>query len=123
MRWDAIKAFSKAIADLLTRTFPDRFTAKMSKASRTGKIFVDYLRNGEGSTAIAPYSIRARAHAPVATPIAWSELSKDVRFDHFNVGNVPARLKRMKKDPWAEFLKIKQSVTKAMMKKVGYTDT
>ena len=123
LRWDAIKAFSKAIADLLTRTFPDRFTAKMSKASRTGKIFVDYLRNGEGSTAIAPYSIRARAHAPVATPIAWSELSKDVRFDHFNVGNVPARLKRMKKDPWAEFLKIKQSVTKAMMKKVGYTDT
>jgi bifunctional non-homologous end joining protein LigD len=46
LRWDAIKAFSKAIADLLTRTFPDRFTAKMSKASRTGKIFVDYLRNG-----------------------------------------------------------------------------
>src|SRR3954466_11709542 len=94
LRWDTIKAFSKAIADLLTRTFPDRFTAKITKASRTGKIFVDYLRNGEGSTAIAPYSIRARANAPVATPIAWSELSDDVRFDHFNVRNVPARLKR-----------------------------
>jgi bifunctional non-homologous end joining protein LigD len=118
--WDTAKGFSKAIAEVLTGTFPDRFTSKMSKASRTGKIFVDYLRNGEGATAIAPYATRAKANAPVATPIAWSELAKDVRFDHFNVSNVPERLKRQKKDPWAGFFDLRQAVTKTMMKKVGY---
>ena len=119
--WDTIKGFSKSIAELLKHTFPDRFTTKMSKASRGGKIFIDYLRNGEGATAIAPYSSRARENAPVATPIDWLELAQDVRFDHFNVRNVPARLKRLKQDPWARFDAVRQSVTKTMMKKVGCT--
>ena len=121
-RWSVIKGFTKTIAELLTRTFPDRFTAKMSKATRRGKIFVDYLRNDEGSTAIAAYSTRARAGAPVATPVAWNELSKDIRFDYFNVRNVPARLKRLKTDPWADFFSIRQSLTKPMMKKIGYSE-
>jgi bifunctional non-homologous end joining protein LigD len=120
LRWNAIKGFSRAIAELFAGTFPDRFTAKISKATRRGKIFVDYLRNDEGSTAIAAYSIRARANAPVAMPVAWEELAKEVRFDHFNVRNVPARLKRLKRDPWADFLKLRQTVTKATMKRVGY---
>ena len=120
LRWSAVKGFSKAIAELFASTFPDRFTAKISKATRHGKIFIDYLRNDEGSTAISAYSIRARAHAPVATPVAWEELAKDIRFDHFNVRNVPARLKRLKRDPWADLLTVRQSVTKATMKRVGY---
>ena len=122
LRWDVIKGFTKTIAELLTRTFPDRFTAKMSKATRRGKIFVDYLRNDEGSTAIAAYSIRARANAPVATPIDWNELATDVRFAYFNVTNVPSRLKRLKHDPWADFFSIRQSLTKPMMKKIGYVE-
>ena len=52
-------------------------------------------------------------------PIAWSELRNDVRFDHFNLRNVPARLQRMKRDPWADFLAVRQSITKAMLKSVG----
>ena len=64
--------------------------------------------------------MRARSGAPVATPIEWTELAKDVRFGYFNVNNVPARLKRLKKDPWADFFTIEQSVTTAMMKRVGY---
>jgi bifunctional non-homologous end joining protein LigD len=120
LRWPSIKNFSKAIAELFVRTFPDRFTAKISKATRHGRIFVDYLRNDEGSTAISAYSTRARANAPVATPVAWEELAKEIRFDHFNVRNVPARLKRMKKDPWADFFKVRQTVTKSMMQQVGY---
>ena len=120
VRWAPIKGFTKAIAELLTRTFPDRFTSKLSKSTRAGRIFVDYLRNGEGATAIAAYSIRARANAPVSTPIGWSELGQDLRFDHFNVSNVPTRLKRLKKQPWAEFDAVRQTVTKTMMKKVGY---
>ena len=119
--WEHIKGFSKAIAEILAQTFPDRFTAKLLKISRHGKIYIDYLRNGEGATAVAPYSLRAKANAPVSTPIGWPELARDLRFDHFNVKNVPVRLKRLKRDPWAEFMKTRQTVSKAIMKKVGYT--
>jgi bifunctional non-homologous end joining protein LigD len=118
--WDTVKGFTKTVAELLMQTFPDRFTAKMSKASRGGKIFIDYLRNGQGATAIAPYSLRAKANAPVSMPIGWDELDDEIRFDHFNVRNVPSRLKRLKRQPWAEFGELHQSITKTMMKKVGY---
>jgi bifunctional non-homologous end joining protein LigD len=118
--WDAIKGFTQTVADLLTRTFPDRFTAKLSRAARRGKIFIDYLRNAEGSTAIASYSIRARANAPVAMPIGWHEIKDEVRFDHFNVRNVTRRLRALKRDPWEEFFRVRQPVTEAMMLKVGY---
>jgi bifunctional non-homologous end joining protein LigD len=117
--WDETKQFTKSIAELLVRSFPDRFTSTVSKSKRTGKIFIDYLRNADGATAIAAYSLRARRNAPVATPIAWEELATEVRQDHFNIRNVPERLKTMKKDPWADFFDVKQSITKAMMKKVG----
>ncbi|MGZ8229024.1 MAG: DNA ligase D [Burkholderiales bacterium] len=119
LRWDEIKGFTKAIAELMVRSFPERYVATLSKAKRHGKIFVDYLRNADGATAVAAYSLRARANAPVATPIAWEELDEDIRRDHFNARNVPERLSRMKKDPWADFFKTDQAVTKALMKKVG----
>ena len=117
--WDEIKQFTKSIAELLVQSFPERFTSVISKSKRTGKIFIDYLRNGEGATAISAYSLRARENAPVATPIEWDELSTDILRDHFNVKNVPERLRKLKKDPWADFFEVKQSITKAMMKKVG----
>ncbi|MGH7784842.1 MAG: DNA polymerase domain-containing protein, partial [Candidatus Binatia bacterium] len=120
--WQPIKGFSQAIAELFVKTFPDRFTAKMLKMSRRGKIFVDYMRNGEGSTAVAPYSVRAKAKAPVSTPIGWDEIEGDVRFDHFTVKNIPARLKRLKREPWAEFFKTRQTIAKTMMEAVGYTE-
>jgi bifunctional non-homologous end joining protein LigD len=117
--WDQAKRFTKAIAALLARTFPERFTATLSKSRRKGRIFLDYLRNAEGATAIAPYAMRARANAPVSMPIGWEQLAKDVRFDCFNVRNVPARLNRMRDDPWAAFLKTRQQVDKRMFKRVG----
>jgi len=119
LSWDDAKRFTKAVADLMVSTFPDRFVATMSKSRRKGKIFVDYLRNAEGATAISPYSVRARAGAPVSTPIAWEELKKDVRFDYFNVRNVPARLARLKRGPWDEFFTLRQTITKALMKRLG----
>lgn len=118
--WEQAKGFTKAIAELMARTFPDRFIAVMSKSQRKGKIFLDYLRNAAGATAIAPYSLRARANAPVATPIGWDELTEDVRFDHFNLRTVPPRLSAQKSDPWADFLEVRQSIDKAMFKRVGY---
>jgi len=119
LEWPEAKAFTKSVADFLVSTFPDRFVATLSKAQRKGRIFIDYLRNAEGATAIAPYSVRARSNAPVAMPIAWEELRSDVRFDHFNVKNALARLTRMKKDPWADFFDVRQSITQAAIKKLG----
>lgn len=73
--WDRHKDFSKRFAEALSLAEPDRFIATMSKAKRKGKIFIDYLRNQRGSTAVMPYSARAREQAPVAVPIGWDALA------------------------------------------------
>jgi bifunctional non-homologous end joining protein LigD len=72
--WEAHKDFSKRFAEALSLAEPERFVATMSKAKRKGRIFIDYLRNQRGSTAVMPYSARARPGAPVAAPISWAEL-------------------------------------------------
>ena len=118
--WEQVKGFTKAVAEFLERTFPDRFTSKLLKISRRGKIFIDYLRNGEGATAVAAYSTRARANAPVSAPVAWDELSADLRFDRFNVGNMPKRLKRVKADPWRDIAAAAVPLTPAVMARVGF---
>jgi bifunctional non-homologous end joining protein LigD len=119
--WDDVKGFCKTVADLLCRTFPDRFTPSITKSSRRGRIFIDYLRNAEGATAVAAYSLRARAQAPVSLPLGWDELKRtDVRFAHFNVGNVPRRLARLRRDPWKDFFAVRQSITREVMEQVGY---
>ena len=114
--WDEVKQFAKALAEHLVRLIPERFIANMSKQKRKGKIYVDYLRNAKGATAIAAYSTRARPGAPVSVPIAWEELSIDVRSDHFTVKNVPGRLTRLRSDPWREYFTIKQKLTNGMKK-------
>jgi len=79
--WEAHKDFSKRFADALALAEPERFVSNMSKAKRVGRIFIDYLRNQRGSTAVLPYSARARAGAPVAVPVSWDEL-KDFKSAH-----------------------------------------
>jgi DNA primase len=74
--WDEVKGFAEAMARILSAEKPDRYLADMSKSRRKGRIFVDYLRNGRGATAIAPFSSRARKGAPVSWPIAWSALGR-----------------------------------------------
>jgi bifunctional non-homologous end joining protein LigD len=118
--WRQAKGFTKAVADFMVSTFTDRFTATIAKAKRTGKILIDYLRNAEGATAIAPYAVRARSNAPISMPIAWDELDSDVRFDHFNLRNAEQRLSRQKRDPWRDFLTTRQTITKAHGKRVGF---
>lgn len=73
--WDAVEDFAHRFALALEQAQPDRFTASMSKARRKGRIFLDWLRNQRGSTAVMPWSVRARDHAPVATPVSWDELA------------------------------------------------
>jgi bifunctional non-homologous end joining protein LigD len=117
--WDEVKAFSKGLADHLVRLIPNRFIANMSKQKRTGKIYVDYLRNAKGTTAIAAYSTRAKAGAQVSVPLAWEELSVDVRSDHFTVANVVARLKGLKRDPWRDYFTVEQKLTRKMNAALG----
>src|SRR6185503_11149745 len=101
--WEEVKAWTRAVAERLEKDAPREFIAKASKAARTGKIFVDWLRNGRGATAILPYSARARAGATVATPIAWDELTETLRLDRFTVRTVPARIAAQRRDPWRDY--------------------
>ena len=75
--WPEVKSFADRFARALAAAEPERFTAALSKAKRTGRIFIDYLRNQRGATAVLPYVVRARPGAPVAAPVSWSEL-KDI---------------------------------------------
>ena len=72
--WPAVKDFAHRFAEALAQAEPERFVANMAKVKRKGRIFIDYLRNQRGATAILPYSARARAGAPVAAPVSWTEL-------------------------------------------------
>jgi bifunctional non-homologous end joining protein LigD len=102
--WRDVKAFAKKTAEALAADAPDRYLTRISKAERRGRIFIDYLRNDPTSTAVAPYSTRARAGAPVATPIAWDELSPSLDPAAFNIVTVPRR----RTDAWAEIGKLRQ---------------
>jgi bifunctional non-homologous end joining protein LigD len=116
--WDEVKGFSQALAERLVKQAPDRYTSKMSKAGRKDKVFIDYLRNGRGATAVAAYSTRARPGATVSTPVGWDEL-RDLTLDQFTVKTVPRRLKTRKQDPWQAFWKVRQSITQAARRAVG----
>jgi bifunctional non-homologous end joining protein LigD len=114
--WPQVKAFAKGFAKMLEDDAPDRYVATMSKAKRKGRIFVDYLRNERGSTAISPYSTRARRGAPVAVPVSWDELTTLDAANTFHIADMAKRLAM--KDPWADADAWQQSVTKAMLGKV-----
>lgn len=116
--WDAAKQFCERIARELVRRDPRRYVATATKSKRTGKIFVDYLRNARGATFIAPYSTRARPGAPVATPLDWDEVGPRLRPDRFDVTSVPRRLASLKKDPWARVATLRQNLGAAMKKKL-----
>jgi bifunctional non-homologous end joining protein LigD len=106
--WDDAKKFTQSIAEAMAKARPERYVANMSKAKRRGRIFIDYLRNGRGATAVSAYSTRALPTASVSTPLAWDELSESIRADHFNVDNLRQRLAVLKEEPWPEFFTLKQ---------------
>ena len=110
--WDLTKRFAHGFANALSEAEPLRFLATASKRLRNKRIFVDYLRNGRGATAVASYSLRAREGAPVAMPLAWSELSKLKQANAFTMKEVPAMLRRRRKDPWEGIEKLKQNLAR-----------
>jgi bifunctional non-homologous end joining protein LigD len=107
------------VAEKIESLDSSRYVANMSKAKRTGRIFLDYLRNGRGATAIAPYSTRAKPGAPVSVPLSWKELTPAIRSNEFTVRNLRDRLRSLKRDPWATISETRQSLTNAVRKKLG----
>ena len=105
-----VKAFAKKVAESLAAKTPTRYLTRISKAERRGRIFIDYLRNDATSTAVAAYSTRSRAGAPVATPVTWDELIPSLDPAAFNVNTVPARLAKIGGHPWREMGKVRQGL-------------
>jgi bifunctional non-homologous end joining protein LigD len=116
--WDEVKEFSHHIALRMVEAFPDRFLATATKAKRKGKIFVDYLRNGRGATAVAPYTLRARPGATVAVPLDWKDLKRDWRSKPVTIEDILGARGRIA-DPWKDYFEVKQSISAKMKRSVG----
>jgi bifunctional non-homologous end joining protein LigD len=117
--WEELKAFARAVVAQIVRTAPAEFTAKMSKAERPGKIFLDVFRNAPEATAIASWSVRARPGAPVAAPLPWERLLEDER-PVVSLRDALASL--AEPDPWADFEASRRALTSAMRRRVGAAD-
>jgi bifunctional non-homologous end joining protein LigD len=109
--WEQVREFTQGFVDQMVEKYPKDYVGTMSKEKRKGKIFIDYLRNIQGATAIGPYSTRAREGATVAMPISWEELAELKNPKKFNVKSV---LKEglSKKDPWKEYGKSRGKLPK-----------
>lgn len=108
--WDEVKSFAKSICDHLVSEQPEHYTTQLLKKNRKNKIFLDYLRNGEGATAILPFSLRKTPQASVALPISWSDLSKLKAPNTFTLKKTEKLLIATKKDPWQGYFKTKQKI-------------
>jgi bifunctional non-homologous end joining protein LigD len=110
--WDEVGQFCEQIAKGMAGRSPQQYVANMRKNLRKGRIFIDYLRNRRGATSIASYSTRARAGAPVATPLDWDELTETTSADQWTVRNLPERLEALSSFPWDGFESTRQSLTR-----------
>jgi bifunctional non-homologous end joining protein LigD len=115
--WIEAREFARALAASLVRAVPSLFTTKASREARPGRVFVDYLRNAEGATAVAAYSLRARYGLPVSMPIAFDELEDDVRGDRFNIDNA-IEIAETRPEPWADYEHARQTLSASMRRAV-----
>jgi bifunctional non-homologous end joining protein LigD len=116
--WHALKAFARAVVERHAADEPQLLTTNMAMSKRHGRIFLDYLRNARGATAIASYSTRARPGAPVAVPLRWDELGPAVRSDHYTVDTLRRRLGALKADPWEGFFEAAVPLSAALRRAV-----
>jgi len=118
LEWAEVKEFAHSFVRMMEAANPKLYLTKMTKAARKGRIYLDYLRNERGATAVAPYSPRARKGARVAMPLSWNELKKGER-PEFAVANFDEWKARLKHDPWAKMETLKQKLTKQAVGAVG----
>jgi len=116
--WRDLKDFARAVAETFARADTAHFTTTPVKRSRGGKIFIDYLRNDRGSTAVAGYCVRARAGAPVALPLTWSEVKRGLDPRKYSITSVP-RLLATRRDPWRDLYRSRQIVPARAFKALG----
>jgi len=113
VEWREAKAFTKRVAEIMSQERPDLYLARISKAERAGRIFIDYLRNDPTSTAVGAYSTRNRAGAPVSLPIAWDQVAPGLDPAAFHVRTVPG-LVASTPDPWARIGEVRQQLAPAV---------
>jgi bifunctional non-homologous end joining protein LigD len=116
--WPAAKDFAHRFVMSMERQNPRLYLTKMTKSARVGKIYLDYLRNERGATAVAPFSPRARSGASVSMPLAWSELDGPRR-PVFHVANLADWRSRLAKDPWKALVTIRQTIRPDLLKSVA----
>jgi len=122
--WEYVKEFSKQIAQFMARQIPERFVARMGPKNRVGKIFIDYLRNQRGASAVSAFSVRARPGLPVSVPITRDELLELHSSNQWTIANLHERLASLKSDPWADYFSKeaqKQRITQSMWKMLAPT--
>ncbi len=115
-QWQDIKYAARGLARQMAAGKPELCVSEMSKKKRVGKIFIDWLRNERGATAICPYSLRARRGAPVATPLGWAELMRTNAANAFTINNIRQRIAAMKADPWKGYNEVRQSLSAQVIK-------
>jgi bifunctional non-homologous end joining protein LigD len=108
--WTQVRAFASSVAQALTAKHPERFVAVAGEAKRGGRTFIDWLRNSRGATSIASYSLRARADAGVAMPLAWNQLARLDGAHAFTIVNALAHIRRRRADPWRDIDSIDQAL-------------
>jgi len=111
-----VKEFAQGFASAMAGAHPMDFTATSTKTLRNKKIYLDYLRNGRGATAVASYSLRGRPGAPVAMPLRWEELGKIKSGNQFDIKSAPVRLKRLRKGPWESLDTVRQDLESVLQK-------
>ena len=108
--WEEVKEFARGFAETMEREVPGAYVANMSKKRRSGKIFVDFFRNDFSATAIAPFSLRARAGAPVAWPVSWADLKNYTKASAIQLNNIDDKLIQKAQKVSAEFLSVSQTL-------------
>ena len=108
--WNQAKDFCGAFAQAMAAHAPLSYVANMAKAQRTGRIFIDWLRNGRGATSVCSWSLRARDGAPVAMPVRWEYLARMPGPDAFDLRKAIKRAKALKSDPWDGYTRVRQSL-------------
>jgi bifunctional non-homologous end joining protein LigD len=119
--WDEARQFASAVTAHMARTIPDRFVAKSGATNRVGKIFIDYLRNGRGSTTASAWSARARPGLGISVPLDWAELEHVKSADQWTIANAHERT-ATGNEPWAAYRKSATALTGAIAKLPRATD-
>lgn len=112
--FDEVREFAKEVAQRLVEQYPEKCTIEMHESKRGKRVFIDWLRNAWSATGVAPYAVRAKPGAPVATPISWEELSR-VTPQQYTIKNIFQRISRVK-DPWKDMQKKACALTQARKK-------